>query len=433
MIKVDTKYPEISLYLMVAGESVPSDFKLQPNKIAYFAFGNDVWKLQQSKYRTLLKHKSSLEEFSKKYLTEDQAEKLECFDKQYTYRMSSNLSDVRFEKKDLLYVMAYFREIFARYQTECGCMLLINMEKKLYKPFFVLQYNLSKGSVHYIQPSVNDENQLKDHRAKEAFNKNKDTQLAIHEEFRKLVSEGWELYGTIHSHCDFKAFHSAVDIADEENFEGLHITLGHVNAKFDLSYHFVFDGIDFKDFIPTKNIFGVDNISELADEVDSVELNQDHINLALYEKPKPVIQTYSASGHGDDIHDMAFWRNYHRHESYCWDPETNSFTDNKKAQNLLESVEQTEQRSDEPILDDEDEEDGNEFFDYLVRTNNILSFDELICIEDPETKGHIKFITLQQLNQISNAVAYVPVEEVIDEKKLRHAVIQRINKINKRR
>jgi len=33
--------------------------------------------------------------------------------------------------------------------------------------------------------------------------------------------------GTIHSHCDFGAFHSTTDIGDEEDFNGLHCTFGH--------------------------------------------------------------------------------------------------------------------------------------------------------------------------------------------------------------
>jgi hypothetical protein len=42
--------------------------------------------------------------------------------------------------------------------------------------------------------------------------------------------EGMENYlrvGTIHSHCDFGAFHSGTDVGDEEDFDGLHVTFGH--------------------------------------------------------------------------------------------------------------------------------------------------------------------------------------------------------------
>ena len=40
---------------------------------------------------------------------------------------------------------------------------------------------------------------------------------------------GYELFGTIHSHADVKAFHSGTDDADEACFDGLHITIGNLD------------------------------------------------------------------------------------------------------------------------------------------------------------------------------------------------------------
>lgn len=40
---------------------------------------------------------------------------------------------------------------------------------------------------------------------------------------------GLELFGTIHSHADIKAFHSGTDDADECHFDGLHVTVGNVD------------------------------------------------------------------------------------------------------------------------------------------------------------------------------------------------------------
>jgi proteasome lid subunit RPN8/RPN11 len=48
---------------------------------------------------------------------------------------------------------------------------------------------------------------------------------------KERVQYGWKVVGTIHSHCDFSAFHSGVDTDDEADFDGLHITLGHVNRN----------------------------------------------------------------------------------------------------------------------------------------------------------------------------------------------------------
>ncbi|MEI6235707.1 MAG: hypothetical protein WCT04_21840 [Planctomycetota bacterium] len=41
--------------------------------------------------------------------------------------------------------------------------------------------------------------------------------------------EGFELFGTIHSHADISAFHSGTDDRDEIHFDGLHITVGNLD------------------------------------------------------------------------------------------------------------------------------------------------------------------------------------------------------------
>lgn len=38
------------------------------------------------------------------------------------------------------------------------------------------------------------------------------------------------LVGTIHSHCDFSAFHSGTDTHDADGHDGLHMTIGHVDS-----------------------------------------------------------------------------------------------------------------------------------------------------------------------------------------------------------
>lgn len=44
-----------------------------------------------------------------------------------------------------------------------------------------------------------------------------------------LAPEGFELFGTIHSHADISAFHSGTDDRDEIHFDGLHITVGNLD------------------------------------------------------------------------------------------------------------------------------------------------------------------------------------------------------------
>ncbi len=45
------------------------------------------------------------------------------------------------------------------------------------------------------------------------------------------IPEHLTVVGTIHSHCDFSAFHSGTDDNDASDFNGLHITIGHVDTK----------------------------------------------------------------------------------------------------------------------------------------------------------------------------------------------------------
>jgi hypothetical protein len=54
--------------------------------------------------------------------------------------------------------------------------------------------------------------------------------------FTERKEDDWQMCGTIHSHCDFSAYHSGTDVGDEATFDGIHITLGHVNrAQFSMA------------------------------------------------------------------------------------------------------------------------------------------------------------------------------------------------------
>ena len=45
------------------------------------------------------------------------------------------------------------------------------------------------------------------------------------------LAEDWYAVGTIHSHCDFGAFHSGTDVGDANDFDGMHITIGHLKRE----------------------------------------------------------------------------------------------------------------------------------------------------------------------------------------------------------
>tara|TARA_B110000483_G_scaffold128139_1_gene153733 strand:+ start:29 stop:1153 length:1125 start_codon:yes stop_codon:yes gene_type:complete len=48
---------------------------------------------------------------------------------------------------------------------------------------------------------------------------------------RRQFSEGWVQLGSVHHHCSMAAFASGTDTADEEDREGVHITLGNMNQE----------------------------------------------------------------------------------------------------------------------------------------------------------------------------------------------------------
>lgn len=96
-------------------------------------------------------------------------------------------------------VKQFFAEVVAKHRTEASTTLYFNKETSEFKVHVSQQY-VSHGGVRYSRKLSEDE---------------------------AAEYEGFLRVGTIHSHCDFMAFHSGVDTADEEDFDGLHVTFGH--------------------------------------------------------------------------------------------------------------------------------------------------------------------------------------------------------------
>jgi hypothetical protein len=104
--------------------------------------------------------------------------------------------------------LTFFRKVFQKYHSEAYVTLLYSAKLNQYRLWCPAQ-KVSHASVNYDrtdQPS-----------------------------FEDRQSNDWQMCGTIHSHCDFSAYHSGTDIGDEASFDGIHITLGHVNrAQFSM-------------------------------------------------------------------------------------------------------------------------------------------------------------------------------------------------------
>ena len=77
--------------------------------------------------------------------------------------------------------------------------------------------------------------------------------------------QGFITIGSVHSHCNFNAFHSGTDITDEEYIEGLHITIGNVDEdQFSLVASIVSNRKRFK-VDPLGFINGIDENSQAGE------------------------------------------------------------------------------------------------------------------------------------------------------------------------
>jgi len=100
-------------------------------------------------------------------------------------------------------ILSLFREVYKKFHSEANIILHYNKKRKRYR-IDVPKQGVTGASVEY----VNGEDTYKDY-------------IRI---------------GTIHSHANMSAFHSGTDQHDEENWDGLHITLGKMNEDyFDIS------------------------------------------------------------------------------------------------------------------------------------------------------------------------------------------------------
>ena len=108
------------------------------------------------------------------------------------------LNDRRIPLHMLTQFHDFARKNFEAHQSECSAYLTYSPETDDWKLFIPEQYVTHTSVNHKLDPG-----QIKD---------------------------GYQAIGTIHSHCDFGAFHSGTDKHDMGKMPGLHITIGHVNT-----------------------------------------------------------------------------------------------------------------------------------------------------------------------------------------------------------
>ena len=113
--------------------------------------------------------------------------------------------------KQFAQIVGFFKKIHELHKSEAIVLLHFNEETEEYK-IQVPHQKVGPGSLDYI---------------------------------RTEVFPGFTNVSTIHSHSSMSAFHSGIDDRDEEDVDGLHITVGHLNwdnGRFDLSTSVVFNG-----------------------------------------------------------------------------------------------------------------------------------------------------------------------------------------------
>jgi hypothetical protein len=107
------------------------------------------------------------------------------------------LNDRKFPEHLMMQAHSFFKAVWNKQQTESSLYILYNRETDEFRLWAPEQYV---------------------------------TMVAVNHRLGK-VPNGWAPTGTIHSHCNFSAFHSGTDQHDMEGMPGLHITLGHVDHE----------------------------------------------------------------------------------------------------------------------------------------------------------------------------------------------------------
>jgi len=201
----------------------------------------------------------------------------EGYDPKKAHIVYNEFDQFKIEKDHFVSIMRFFRDVYDKHQSESAVLLLVNAEAKRFIPLFVVNFDISGGAVHYIQPTP-------DHTSARIQEVLKDEKLlAIHnqvmEDYNKLYEAGYRIYGTIHSHCNFNAFHSGVDQADEVKFDGLHITIGNVRSNWSYAQRYMMRGYEKK--IESIEELLTCSIKEAEEAVDEWHLPDDFLDRAV--------------------------------------------------------------------------------------------------------------------------------------------------------
>lgn len=265
MIKVETGL--LPLHILHPEEEVPNEW-LDKKGTKIFQQGDNVFKVCNTGLYSYISSMDDEDDIKEQYYKNCR------YDPKLVYLQK--FENYTFPLDEFKYVMRYFQWIYDTHKTEAAVLLLVNNNLKLWKPFFVLQASGGGASVTYVQPST--ESTSEAHRAINHNPKVKEIQDEIIEEYNKLYNQGWRIFGTIHSHCNFNAFHSGVDDADEKEFDGLHITIGNVRSGWSYSARVMLQGCEFKQDI--EEILQ-NKKEEFEENISDIEILEAHTKLMM--------------------------------------------------------------------------------------------------------------------------------------------------------
>jgi len=138
----------------------------------------------------------------------------------------------KISKDQIKLIVAFFKNVYTQLATEC--MVLIGWNDKEEKIVIVppTTQKVTSASIKYTMDKI----------------------------------PGVRIIGSVHSHASMSAFHSGVDIKDEMNFDGLHITLGSFNKNndnFEISCQLT-SGDNREDIAYNEVIEGINELYDVA-------------------------------------------------------------------------------------------------------------------------------------------------------------------------
>lgn len=279
------------LHIVPYNKEIPDEL-LSDKGASFVLHGTDLFQLKQSPLHSVMSGVDQDDKFFSKTFGESK------YDPDKVYMLRNDWDQFKFPVDQFRYVMKYFRELYNKHKSEAAVLLMLNQKTKDWQVLFVLQCSASGASVVYAQPIIDSSNieNWQEKRIIEAIMKDKVAaafQTEIYNRYNDLYNKGYRIYGTIHSHCNFGAFHSGTDDHDEKNFDGLHITIGNVNSGWSYSCRYMASTASFP--IDITKVLGIEDTKSIEEDIDSILVEDEHMNLMmpnLLREAPAVVTTY---------------------------------------------------------------------------------------------------------------------------------------------